>query len=549
MKKLVSVLLLTFLFSSSCQKVGKQAVVDQWLEYRKAYALLSVNRDSAFLHFNRLAENSKDKQQIALAYYNMALMQSYSGDHYGAQESLTMSFKSLDENRAQDRPYLATDFNELAMTSFNLQEYTATLNYSQRALTYTSDPELLQYIFTNQGNAYQKLKKYDEAISSYRQVIRLSGGKGVNYARALTSLTITKWLKDPDYNAAHDLHIALAIRLKENDTWGQNSSYAHLSDFYADLHPDSALYYAKKMLIVARRLQSADDELEALQKLALFADSTAVRPYFLRYQMVSDSLTAARRAAKNQFAMIRYGVEKSKADNLRLQKDNVEKQFQLGGVLAFMVAGTAAGIFWYRKRGERLKLEKEREIQETQLRLSKKVHDVVANGIYRVMNEMEYSEKLDKTHLLNQLESMYEQSRDITYEKEEPLPGNFAQNITRLLNAFKNTAVKLAVTGNEPFVWNVVNMKIKHELLPVLQELMVNMTKHSQASQALVSFEIKAGTLVVTYRDNGVGIAPDINFGNGLRNTENRIEGLGGKFTFATNANDGTRIQLIIPIT
>jgi tetratricopeptide (TPR) repeat protein len=430
-----------------------------------------------------------------------------------------------------------------------LQEYTASLAYCQKALAYTNDPDLLQYIFTNQGNAYQKLKKYDEAISSYRQVIRLSDKKGTNYARALTNLATTKWLKDRNYNAAHDLHTALAIRLKGNDIWGQNSSYAHLSDFYAALHPDSALYYAKKMLIVARGLQSADDELEALQKLARLADFAAVRSYFLRYQMVSDSLTAARRAAKNQFAVIRYGVEKSKADNLRLQKDNAEKRFQLGGVLAVMAVGAAAAIFWHRKRGEHLKLENEREVRETKLRLSRKVHDVVANGIYRVMNEVEHGEKLDRAHLLNQLEAMYEQSRDITYENEVPLPDDFAQDITRLLNAFKSTAIKLAVTGNEPFVWNAVNTTIKCELQPVLQELMVNMTKHSQASQARVSFEIKAGTLFVAYRDNGVGLSPDINFGNGLRNTGNRIESLGGKLTFATDAGDGARIQLIIPIT
>ncbi|HEX8609361.1 MAG TPA: tetratricopeptide repeat protein, partial [Pedobacter sp.] len=388
MKKLLLIPFLSIGLLFSCGQTGKKVVIDPWAGYRKAYALLEVNRDSAFLHFNRLAENSKDRLQVALAYYNMGLIQSYAGDHYGAQESLTASLQSLDETVKEDRNYLATDYNELAMTTFNLQEYSASLSYCEKALELTKDPALLQYIYTNQGNAFQKLHQYEKALASYRQVIKLSRHKGSVYARGLTSLATTKWLKDSTYEAARELHAALVIRNKENDVWGLNSSYAHLADYYGKKNADSALFYAHKMLLVAKELQSPDDRLEALQKLILFSPKDMVKPLYLQYQVLSDSIIAVRRAAKNQFALIRYGLEKNKAENLKLQKANSEKKYQLGFVILLSALAGAFMFFWYRKRKWQQEIDKQNAVNETKQKASKKVHDMLANNIYLIMKRV-----------------------------------------------------------------------------------------------------------------------------------------------------------------
>ncbi|MEN0052371.1 MAG: ATP-binding protein [Mucilaginibacter sp.] len=548
MKKLLLSLLLIPLLFFSCRKQENQMVADYGAAYHQAYQLLEVNRDSAFLHFNRLAENTKDRRVAALAAYNMALIQSDAGDHYGAQESLTMSLRSLDERRPEDRDYLATDFNELAMSSYALREYAASLAYCEQALSYTRAPELLQYILTNQGNAFQKLQRYGEALASYRRVIALCDRKGTVYARALTNLATTLWLRNRHYDAALDLCGALAIRVREKDTWGQNSSFAHLADFYMVSRPDSALYYADKMLVMARRLKSADDELEALQKLARLANPVAVRPYFLRYQALSDSLMFARKAAKNQFAMIRYDTEKNKADNLRLQQENTTKKYQLTALIGLIASGTAAGIFLFRIRRERMKRAADQRVQETKLLLSRKVHDVVANGIYRVMNEVEYGEQLVREDLLDQLETMYERSRDIAHESDQRSERPFSAEIAELAGAFKSRSIRLAVTGNEESLWQKVSDPAKAELIPVLQELLVNMQKHSGAGRAHLSFDSGGGYLLVTYRDNGIGIADMTSGGRGLKNTVSRIRSVGGSITFANQAVKGVQVHLTMPL-
>ena len=546
--KTILFLSLGLLLLAACKRSEKIARVDPWADYRKAYAQLTTNKDSAYYYFNQSASRSTDKQVIALAYYNMAMIQTDGGDYYGAQESLAQSLRSLDEHNPKDWNTLATDYNELGMTSTRLNNYRQAIHYYQLALGYDRDNTVKFYALNNRGNAYKKLKDYTSAIASYQQAIQISGKHNSNYARALTNLATAQWLQNPNHNPVPQLIVALAIRKQLKDTWGENSSYAQLSDYYLKTRPDSAGYYARQMLMVARRLQSPDDELEALQKLIALSPLDEIKPYFSRYQFLADSLESKRNAAKNQFALIRYNVEKSKADNLRLQKENTERNYQLGGLLFIVIAGAITTAIWYRKKRQRQQLEAESLVRENQLRLSQKVHDVIANGIYGVMSEVEYSETLDRDDLLDKLEFMYEQSRDISYESNEPNQ-NMAETLNRMLSAFKSKAIRLAVTGNEPGLWQPVSEEIKNQLQPILQELLVNLRKHSRASQAALSFERIHNTLMITYYDNGIGIPDNLNQGNGLRNTVSRIAALNGRLTFESQPDEkGTRLQIEIPL-
>jgi len=546
-KKLILISLVTLILPA-CRRTQKAVAHDPWADYRKGYIFWKTNLDSSFFYFNRAAVSQVDKKQSALAYYDMSLIQSDAGDHYGAQESLTQSLKLLDTHLSEDRYNLAIDYDGLGMTCYDLNDYAQALNYYQLALPYAEDKSLQALILNNTGNACKGLKAYDRALNYYRQVIRLTGTANDNYARTLTNMAITKWLRDRQYDAGPELRRSLAIRLRFNDKLGENSSYAHLADFYMDNRPDSALYYANKMLAVAGSLQSPDDELEALQKLIVLSSPAETKAYFRRYQTLGDSLGKSRNVAKNQFALIRYNVEKSKAENLQLQKENAAKEYQLTGVQIMVALGSLFSVFWYRKRKQRLQLEAENSIRKNKLMVSQKVHDVVANGIYRVMNEVEFNEKIDRNDLLDKLDLMYKQSRDITYESEDQSSDDFADNLKRLLSAFKSKSIKLAIVGNEMKLWQKVGGEIKKQLQPVLQELMVNMSKHSQASQALIGFESNDTFLIIVYRDNGIGMPADVQLGNGLKSTVSRIKSLNGKLKFETPPVKGLQLQITIPI-
>ncbi|MDO3641283.1 tetratricopeptide repeat-containing sensor histidine kinase [Mucilaginibacter sp. L3T2-6] len=518
----------------------------QWADYKKAYALLNTSKDSAFYYFNRSATYSTDKEQVAMAYQNMALIQSDAGDNFGAQESLIQALKSLDEHDPKNRGHLAEDYNQLGMTFYNTDDNIQALRFYALALQYADSPQLRAYFFNNQGNSYQKLKAYHKALASYDSVLRITGTKGADYARTLTNLAATKWLQNRHYNAAPELLKSLAIRLHEKDTWGENSSYAHLTDFYLENKPDSALFYARKMFAAASKLHSPDDQLAALRKLIMLVPAGS-KKYFQQYQRLEDSLQTARSAAKSQFAVIRYNVEKAKTENLQLQKKNTERRYQL--IAGLILSGVAViwTIWWYRKRKQRLQLQAEREIQENRLKLSQKVHDKVANGIYRIMSEVEHLPELDRTILLDRLENMYNISRNVAHDEAESV-ADFAERIGSMLNAFKNPALRLAVEGNYTELWQAVDLPVREQLLLVLQELMVNMSKHSQATQAHVGFSMEDGRLMLEYRDDGIGLGGKGTPGKGMQNTVSRIQALNGTVNFDAAETKGLRVLIQLPI-
>jgi hypothetical protein len=276
--------------------------------------------------------------------------------------------------------------------------------------------------------------------------------------------------------------------------------------------------------------------------------------YFTRFQLLNDSLQTARNNAKNQFALIRYETEKAKADNLLLQKDNSDKQYQLirqsvyvyGTIIAFLVL-SASGIVLYRRRRQQLQWKAETSIREHQLKTSQKVHDVVANGLYRIMTSIEYQDRIDKEPLLDKIEDLYEQSRDISYERPEPVKHDFQGMIAELLTSYGSPNTKVLVIGNSPALWTPVKDDIKNELEVVLQEFMVNMKKHSAAHNVLIRFEQAHDGLKVTYTDDGHGLPANFRPGNGMNNTENRIKSIGGKITFGKQATKGLKIEVFIP--
>src|ERR1019366_3311429 len=115
--------------------------------------------------------------------------------------------------------------------------------------------------------------------------------------------------------------------------------------------------------------------------------------------------------AKNQFALIRYDAEKNKADNQRLQRENAEKKAEVvqqraisAGVITTFMVMIVWGINWYRKRKQKMEWEREMAKQEERLQISKKVHDVVANGIYHLLTEIEHGGNMEREKLLDQLD-------------------------------------------------------------------------------------------------------------------------------------------------
>ncbi len=90
------------------------------------------------------------------------------------------------------------------------------------------------------------------------------------------------------------------------------------------------------------------------------------------------------------------------------------------------------------------------------------------------------------------------------------------------------------------------------QLLRIIQEALTNVRKHSSAKQAVIRFESRPDSTVVTIGDDGKGfdlnsIIQDGRRHLGLQSMRERAEGVGGSFQMASEPGSGTRIVVTFP--
>ncbi|MNL48204.1 Oxygen sensor histidine kinase NreB [compost metagenome] len=105
------------------------------------------------------------------------------------------------------------------------------------------------------------------------------------------------------------------------------------------------------------------------------------------------------------------------------------------------------------------------------------------------------------------------------------------------------------VNGLNALDWNTLENTKKITVHRVLQELLVNMKKHSKCSLVVITFKKNDKNFQIDYSDNGLGadIGPQ-NIKNGLQNVENRILAINGSITFDSKSEKGFKVSITFPL-
>lgn len=186
---------------------------------------------------------------------------------------------------------------------------------------------------------------------------------------------------------------------------------------------------------------------------------------------------------------------------------------------------------------------------ESQIATSKKVHYVVANELYQLMSDIEGEVEVDREKVLNSIENIYEKYRDISYDKSDFIEPEFHEIVSKLLLSFSNNDTRVFLTGNSEAIWENINKDTQYELKTIMQEIMINMKKHSNGSLVRWRFTRVFNDIQIIYSDNGIGFKTDLKLKNGLNNVKRRVDFIGGEITFSNNTDDGLKIRVSFPST
>ena len=481
----------------------------------------------------------------------IALIQLKLGIHIESELSAIEALKLLDHLKStpKNSVYRVSLYNHLGVIYRNARNYNRALEYYNKSLALTTRPKYRNIIINNIGFAYKEQKKYKEALLSftktYENSVKINNKKQI--ARALSNLGFVKFkLKHP--GALTNLLEALDIRKSNQYIPGMVASYLHLAEYYKDKNQrQRALFYANKVLAIGKEQQNINYRVDALSLIIGLDTNSKV----IEYKKLTDSIAIAKQINENKFAAIKYDFSKEKIKTEEAKLKLLESQLQeekekkskiiSQAIAGFILLLLFSSYFIFSVKYKKGKLE---QIYKTETRISRKVHDEVANDVYHVMTKLQSNTGINED-VLDELEGIYNKTRDISKENSALDMGvHFNELLSDLLISYKNNAISVITKNISKVNWNKVSNEKKTAIYRTLQELMTNMKKHSNATFVVLVFNQKNNKVFIDFKDNGIGC--NLKKNTGLQNVENRIKTANGTITFDTEINKGFSAKITI---
>ena len=543
-------------FSALNQKTQAQKDIDSSYYYSQLVVSPKKSTDLTLAYtFYKKNKKSNLLKQDTLAAINdlrfMASIQKNLGFLYDSEASSIEALKLLNSLK-MDSSVIESKigiYNHLGMIHRGYDNYNEALVFYNKSLNLATKPSDSITLLNNIANVYIDQKRFDQAISVldtiYKNSIKLNDKKQI--ARALNNFSVAQSkLNDP--KALKNMIEAMKIREDINDYVGMYSSYKHLTEYFQERNKTSmALDYANKAYDVAKRINSTNFINDALSHIIDLDEN----PKVVEYKRLSDSIALSRRLAENKFASVKYesseNIRKAQGSELKFKTSELDKEKEERLKLLYMsIAGiiiilSSALYFILRSKYEKEKLL---QVYNTETRISKKVHDEVANDIYQLMTKLQNKNNIEDT-VLDDLEHIYSKTRDISKESSIiDFNYDFKETLKDLFLTYKTDDTSIVTKGLNDIHWDAISDLKKTAVYRVLQELMTNMKKHSKASIAVLTFAKVNADLEIKYSDNGIG--SNLKKHNGLQNAENRIVSLNGTITFESQMNNGFKVKISI---
>jgi signal transduction histidine kinase len=246
-------------------------------------------------------------------------------------------------------------------------------------------------------------------------------------------------------------------------------------------------------------------------------------------------------------------------------------RFTALGVILIAVAGTVFWILQVRHRRELRVLEHRHALERERTRIAQDIHDDLGASLTRItMLSQSAMNRLEPVKTPGiELSRIYQTARAMTnamdeivwainpsHDTLESLAAYFAEFVQDFL-----TPTGLKFNLDMPLglpQWSIAS-EIRHNLFLAFKEALNNVVKHSQATEVVITLEVRAGGFVLSVADNGRGFdtvelagtkteSGRHGRGNGLNNMRRRLEELGGRCMVTSRPGGGTSVAFEVEL-
>ncbi|OXG04526.1 hypothetical protein BC749_1089 [Flavobacterium araucananum] len=535
----------------------------------KADVLFDSNHyDSAYYYFNK-AQLLCDKEVNYIDYvYSitcMASIEQNEGDYTASELSLTKTFPYL--KKIVKPRFTANVYEQLAANYYYTYDYNNSLYYLIKALHLKTSYYRKSSVLNTISIVYMGQKRYKEALAILIPLSKIKilckADKDVDAnerARVIENIGLCYLNQEnPKSIFYFKKSLKMKLLLKEDDLLVYN--YRHLSSYYnKNNNYKLAKEYGKKAYDLATRINLATNRIESLSLLIKASEGNDLKKYSSLYIDLTDSLFTAQQTTKNQFSRIKYDSKNERAENLQLKAQKAENDLQLERqksrniilyVVILFILGFITFLYFHLKAKGRK--EKDLAVFESEMRISKKLSNELTNDLRNTLlfaGNIDLSTNKNKEKLLNNLDSLYSRTRNISKENSPVVTNeNYSLALKEMISGFKTPDINLLLNGLEIISFDKTEKNKKITIYRVIQELLINMQKHSNASLVGISFKKRDKSILLTYNDNGQGIDLEkISSKSGLKNIENRILNIRGEINIDSSSGKGLKVFIKFPL-
>lgn len=512
---------------------------------------------------------------IALAYNRLGVI-NFKFDNY--PEALKNFFASLNIfEEIADKANIAYVHNNIGALydaqgnqADALKNYLVALKISEEL----GDKRSIAGKLHNIGNVFQEQRKYDEALKNYFAALKLNEELGNKQWKVFNLSNIgSVYFARGDYDKALNYHLTV-VKLEEElgDKQEMASHFTNIGNDYLKLKKYSeASRYLNKGLFLGKEVGSLEDIKNSFMSLAALDSAQAnYKRAFEDHKMYiayRDSVTDKKNAKKTMQLQMQYEFDKKeslekaeqeKKDALaqkELQKQKLIRNGFMGGSAVLLIFAVILFILKYQ-------YEKIRLIKKERNRISGELHDDIGAELTRitVISQLLYKKPEKDADMQEKLLNISDAGNKVlgsiseiiwTMNPQKDNLESLVAHIRRFAEEYlEMNGIEVNIEFPDEIPARSVSDEYRRNIFLVIKEAVNNITKYSKATKVTLSMKLEKRTAGIEIHDNGTGFSlkDKQNWGNGLKNMDQRMNDVGGTFRIHSGKNEGTLIRLNFPV-
>ncbi|KAA6440623.1 tetratricopeptide repeat protein [Dyadobacter flavalbus] len=534
-----------------------------------------------------IAREMKSPLNIGKSMANIAASYTYMGNFTNAIRFYQQSadqFEKLGQKTFLPRLYVNIG---TAFEHANL--FNKSLEYKQKALRLArpmNDSLQLADILTNLGGCLFNLKKYEQSLAYYSEGLAVAQkiGSDIFVVQAYGGLCRTnRGLKKLD-KAREFGEKGLKLARETGNVFLEMECLRALMFVAEDSkQPELSAKYTGEALKIAEENEMTDHLVELYEDyatdLARQNNYKAAYDYLMKYAILNDSIQGIDVQKQLQELDTRYLTAQKEKQIVTLEKEKQTRNTLIYGLAAGLIVLALISALVYRNitirkqiaENEVLQLQQEKQLvatnailkgqEEERTRVARDLHDGLGgllSGIKLTLNSVKGNVILPEesamtfTRALTQLDGAISEMRRVAHSMMPETLVRFG--LIEALSDFCegiSSSGQLRVTMQDFGFDKRLDSSVEIVLYRIVQELLNNVLKYAEATEAQVQLTRVGNNVSVTVEDNGKGFDVnnlDQNKGAGIRNVQARVDYLNGRLDIQSTPEEGTSVLIEIVV-